>query len=60
MCIRDRDLLGEGRLFYGDNFYTRLPLVEEMLKRKTFYCGTLRGNRKALPADFIKKEAEKR
>lgn len=52
-------LLDEGRLLYGDNFYTSLPLVQELLERKTFYCGTLRGNRKGLPVDFIKKKQKK-
>ena len=52
-------LLDEGRLLYGDNFYTSLPLVEEMLKRNTFYSGMFRGNRKGFPVYFIKKKQRK-
>lgn len=52
-------LLDEGRVLYGDNFYTSLPLVEELLERNTYYCGTLRRNRKGLPVDFIKKKQKK-
>lgn len=46
-------------LLYGDNFYSSLPLAEELLEKKTFYGGTLRGNRKKLPVDFIKKKQKK-
>lgn len=43
--------------FYGDNLYSSIPLVESLLNRKIYYCGTLRSNRK--PKDFaLKKEDE--
>lgn len=52
-------LMDEGRVVCGDNFYTSLPLVQELLQRKTFYCGTLRVNRKGIPIDFIKRKQKK-
>jgi hypothetical protein len=52
-------LLDEGRILFGDNFYSSLPLIEELMDRKTFYCGTLRKNRRGLPQDFLKKKQKK-
>tara|TARA_R110002050_G_C8919827_1_gene511337 strand:+ start:261 stop:2138 length:1878 start_codon:yes stop_codon:yes gene_type:complete len=33
---------------YADNLYSSIPLVQSLLKRKIYYCGTLRSNRKPL------------
>jgi len=41
--------LDGGHILFVDNFYTTLPLSQELLKRKTLLCGTLRQNRKHLP-----------
>ena len=35
---------------YFDNFFTSLPLMEELLLNNTYACGTLRLNRRGLPA----------
>lgn len=45
----------EGRIIYGDNFYSSIPLVENLYKQKMLYCGTLRSNRKGIPKDLLKK-----
>lgn len=42
-------LLGCGRTLFGDNFYSSVPLAEHLLENKTYYCGTLRKNRKHCP-----------
>ncbi|CAB3248410.1 unnamed protein product [Arctia plantaginis] len=38
-----------GRTVVADNFYSSIKLAELLLTRKTFYCGTLRSNRKGVP-----------
>lgn len=43
--------LDAGRILYTDNFYTSIPLAQELLKRKTHLVGTVRKNRKMLPTD---------
>ena len=43
--------LDAGRTLCTDNFYTSVPLARELLKRKTHLVGTVRTNRKMLPAD---------
>ena len=45
------DLLGCGRTIFGDNFYSSVPLVQHLLEKKTYYCGTLRKDRKFVPKD---------
>lgn len=42
-----------GHVVYVDNFYTSIPLAEQLLRRKTHLCGTLRRNRKQLPATVV-------
>jgi len=37
--------LDKGHIFYGDNFYTSLELVQYLTSRNTGYVGTLRNNR---------------
>ena len=37
---------------YFDNYFTSIPLLEELLRRGTFGCGTMQSNRKGLPQDF--------
>lgn len=34
-------VLDEGKLLYGDNYHTSLPLVQKLLE-KTFYCRTVK------------------
>ena len=42
-----------GHTLFVDNFYTSFPLSQELLKRKTLLCGTLRRNRKHLPEAVV-------
>lgn len=53
MSLMDH-LLDSGRILYGDNFYSGVSLVKKLQSKKTFYCGTLRANRRGLPKGFIK------
>lgn len=39
-------LIDEGSTINADYFHSGILLVEELLDRKTSYCGTLRSNRK--------------
>ena len=42
-------LLGMGRTIFADNYYSSISLSEYLLKKETYYCGTLRANRKSTP-----------
>ncbi|XP_026472340.1 piggyBac transposable element-derived protein 4-like [Ctenocephalides felis] len=42
-------LLFEGCTLFIDNYYTSVPLGEELLEKNTFFCGTVKINRKSLP-----------
>ena len=44
-----KPLLKKGATIYADNFYSSLPLAEKLLQERTYYCGTVRMNRKMLP-----------
>jgi len=47
-------MLDEGRTVVTDNFYTSLPLARYLQEHETHLIGTLRANRRELPADVIK------
>jgi hypothetical protein len=51
--------LNEGRSLTTDNFYTGIPIAEELLKHKTRLCGTINVNRKGLPKDLGKTTLKK-
>lgn len=51
--------LNKGYRVYFDNFYTSVKLVEDLEKQNTFSCGTIRSNRKELPANFSSKNLAK-
>lgn len=53
------DFIEEGRSLYADNFYSSVPLAESLLKKKTYVCGTLRGDRRGLPKEFVKEKIKK-
>ena len=40
------------RHFYFDNFFSSIPIVQHLLKNKTYACSTIRQNRKQFPADL--------
>lgn len=48
-----QDYLDAGRILYCDNFYTSLPLASTLLNRGTHLVGTLRRNRRGIPADLL-------
>ncbi|CAB3254169.1 unnamed protein product [Arctia plantaginis] len=54
-----KNLLHEGRTLIADNFYTSVSLAEELLKRNTYLCGTVRTNRKGLPKTVISTKLKK-
>ncbi|XP_059060598.1 piggyBac transposable element-derived protein 4-like [Achroia grisella] len=54
-----KGLENEGRIVIADNFYSSIGLAEELLKQKTFYCGTLRSNRRGLPKKVISTKLKK-
>lgn len=54
-----KNLLEEGRTLVADNFYTSTTLAAELLKKKTFLCGTVRINRKGLPKTFVSTKLKK-
>ncbi|XP_013391250.1 piggyBac transposable element-derived protein 4-like [Lingula anatina] len=41
--------LNKGHHLYMDNYYTSVPAFQELLRRSTPACGTVRANRKGLP-----------
>ena len=42
----------KGKKLYMDNFYTSVPLFEDLERRGTLACGTVPSNRKGLPRDI--------
>ena len=51
-------LLGQGYHLFTDNLYTAVPLAESLLLEGTNLTGTVRSNRKYLPAGVKKKLAK--
>lgn len=49
-------LLFEGRVLFIDNYYTTVPLAEELLENSTFICGTVKINKKFLPPQAKQKQ----
>lgn len=54
-----KDLINEGRIVITDNFYNSTNLAEELIKNKTFLCGTLRANRRGLPKKVVSTKLKK-
>lgn len=44
--------LGKGHKLYVDNYYTSPILFHDLFHRQTGACGTMRANRKGVPADL--------
>ncbi|XP_049780398.1 piggyBac transposable element-derived protein 3-like [Schistocerca cancellata] len=51
---------GQYRKLYFDIFFTSIPLLEKLKSVNTFACGTIRTNRKGLPANLPKEKCLKR
>lgn len=49
-------LFFEGRILFIDNYYTSVPLGEELLENSTFVCGTVKTNKKFLPPQAKQKQ----
>ncbi|XP_063971496.1 piggyBac transposable element-derived protein 4-like [Lytechinus pictus] len=46
-------------IVYADNFFSSLPLVEDLLQADTYYCGTLRKDRVGIPRELQQVRLEK-
>ena len=57
-----RQLIGKHYHIYTDNYFTGIPLYEDLLKDGIYACGTIRANRKQWPATLhpklLKKQGE--
>nr|CAH7740638.1 unnamed protein product [Callosobruchus chinensis] len=47
------NIKNRGYCLYFDNFFTTIPLMQKLLDRELFGCGTLRQNRKHFPKQFL-------
>ena len=47
------DYVGKNRNLTTDNWYTSYPLAEDLLNKKTTLVGTLRKNKKEIPAELL-------
>jgi hypothetical protein len=45
--------LDKGYCIYFDNFLSTFSLLEKLLNRSTFECGTFRSSRKGYPKDLL-------
>ena len=54
-----RKFLNVGRTLYADNYYSSIPLAENVLNNKTYYCGTIRKTRKHLPSEVSRAKLKK-
>ncbi|CAK9834556.1 PiggyBac transposable element-derived protein 4, partial [Anthophora retusa] len=50
------NLLFEGQILFTDSFYTSVPLAEELLRKNTYICGTIKMNKKFLPPQAKQKQ----
>ena len=54
VCIElMKDLIGQGRTLYVDNFYTSYELANYCLQKQTHLVGTLRANKKHIPKEVM-------
>ena len=54
-----RDIWGQNHHVYCDNYFTTVPLFEELLDNSTYACGTIRANRKGLPPFVVQGKLKK-
>lgn len=56
--LRSANILGKLYHLYTDNYYTSVPMLEDLANNyNTFCCGTVRKNRKHLPKKLMKKKS---
>ena len=53
------NILDRGHVLYTDNFYTSVPLAQQLLNRQTYLCGTLHQNCKHLPGGVVSAKLKK-
>lgn len=53
-----KSIHGSGRNITADNWFTSIPLVAELLKKKLTYVGTVRKDKRELPSEMVSKERE--
>jgi hypothetical protein len=53
-----KGLTNYGRILYVDNYYTSVQLCKDLLKSKTYVCGTL-SNRKGNPKNVCQRKLKK-
>ena len=54
-----KDVLGEGRCIYVDNWYSSVELLDELGKHSKNVTGTVRKDRTALPKDIVNAKLDK-
>ena len=54
------DYMDKGHVVYMDNFYSGIPLFEDLRSKNTGACGTICNSRKHLPKEFKKINTKKR
>ena len=47
-----RSIIGRNHRLFMDNFFSSVPLFLDLMKEQIYACGTLRSDRKYLPADL--------
>jgi len=53
-----RKLEGHGQKLYKDNFFSSPKLFDDLAKKQTYFCGTVRSNRRGRPQDLVPKTSE--
>ena len=53
------ELYDKNYWIFCDNFFTSVSLMEDLLERQTFACGTVRAHSKGLPSEIIPKKEDK-
>lgn len=48
-----RGYLEQNYHVYADNFFSSFPLVNDLLKHSTYYCGTIRKTMRGFPAAIL-------
>jgi hypothetical protein len=54
--LEKTNLLGKGYHVFTDNWYTKIPLAQDLLSRDTYLTGTIRKNSRGLPKELTNKK----